>query len=86
MKSYEIETGFEPPAGSVTKYNFDKMKAGQSILYANEDGEVQGSKCNAANSARMFVKRNRPGWGVRTMRVNEGTRVWLVNNETSDDD
>jgi len=69
---YKIESNIEIPE-SRTKYPFDDMEVGDSILFP---------KRKAADSARVaavrFAQAHRPGWKFSLRTVEDGWRLWRV--------
>ena len=69
---YKIESNVEMP-DSRTKYPFDDMEKGDSILFKDRKG---------ADSARVaavrFAQAHRPDWKFSLRKVANGWRLWRV--------
>jgi hypothetical protein len=80
---FQIETDVPVPAtGRRLSYPWDQLGDGNSILIETEDPR------SAVQSARTWVKRQRPGWRVVSRKVEIGTRIWFLNEnpEENNDD
>jgi len=74
-QAFTIDTEIPiPEGGSRLSYPWDQLQHGHSISVEDEK-----QARSAVQSARVWVKKQRPGWKVVSRRNETGTRIWFLN-------
>lgn len=74
MHEPQIDTVTPMPVFSKPlRYPFAEMKVGQSLFFTSE-----GRKESARTAAVQFVKAHQPDWKFRSVKDNDGWRLWRI--------
>ena len=78
MIIHEIEKGIEVPKRNSISYPFSKMEVGDSVLYEVTDGESLRMLARRVQPAMHHYKKHNQKFVSRTIKEENGIRVWRV--------
>ncbi len=65
--------------GAPTKYNWEKLKVGDSILFKNETHRnIESLRVSLLKSAQLYAINNKLSWKFTTSIIDGSVRIWRI--------